>query len=144
LRANRKTIRHLDGLAAALLAVSLVACGLIDNWSGVSDAKELQQTGLPARATILEIWDTGMTINNDPVIGLRIEVTPDGRPPYIATIKKALILSARCSPVSARKSDSRSRRSDGPTTRGDRFLRRQVVAARSRASVPALMAIIRA
>jgi hypothetical protein len=89
--ANRKTIRHLDGLAAALLAVSLVACGLIDNWSGVSDAKELQQTGLPARATILEIWDTGMTINNDPVIGLRIEVTPDGRPPYIATITKALI-----------------------------------------------------
>jgi hypothetical protein len=90
-RADRKAIRRLDGPAAALLAVSLVACGLIDNWSGVSDAKELQQTGLPARATILEIWDTGMTVNNDPVIGLRIEVTPDGRPPYIATIKKALI-----------------------------------------------------
>jgi hypothetical protein len=45
LRADRKTIRHLDGLVAALLAVSLVACGLIDNLSGVSDSKELQQTG---------------------------------------------------------------------------------------------------
>jgi hypothetical protein len=47
LRVDRKTIRHRDGLVAALLAVSLVACGLIDNLSGVSDAKELQQTGLP-------------------------------------------------------------------------------------------------
>jgi hypothetical protein len=91
LRTDRKTIRHFDGLVAALLAVSLVACAVIDNWSGVSDAKELQQTGLPARATILEVWDTGMTVNNDPVIGLRVEVTPDGRPPYVATIKKALI-----------------------------------------------------
>jgi hypothetical protein len=89
--ADRKTIRYLDGLVAALLAVSLVACAVIDNWSGVSDAKELQQTGLPARATILKIWDTGMTVNNDPVIGLRVEVTTEGRAPYIATIKKALI-----------------------------------------------------
>jgi hypothetical protein len=53
--------------------------------------RSCSQTGLPARATILEVWDTGMTVNNDPVIGLRVEVTPDGRPPYIATIKKALI-----------------------------------------------------
>jgi len=29
--------------------------------------------------------------NNDPVIGLQVEVTQDGRPPYIATIEKALI-----------------------------------------------------
>jgi hypothetical protein len=89
--ADRKTIRYLDGLVAALLAVSLVACAVIDNWSGVSDAKELQQTGLPAHATILKIWDTGMTVNNDAVIGLRVEVTTEGRAPYIATIKKALI-----------------------------------------------------
>ena len=86
-----RTTQHLGGLVAALLAVSLVACAVIDNLSGVSDAKELQQIGLPARATILQIWDTGMTVNNDPVIGLRVEVTPDGRSPYIATIKKALI-----------------------------------------------------
>jgi hypothetical protein len=39
----------------------------------------------------LKIWDTGMTVNNDPVIGLRVEVTPEGRAPYNATIKKALI-----------------------------------------------------
>jgi hypothetical protein len=91
LRTGGENIRHLDGLVAALLAVSLVACAVIDRFSGVSDAKELQQTGVPARATILKIWDTGMTVNDDPVVGLQVEVTPDGGPPYIATIKKALI-----------------------------------------------------
>jgi len=87
----RQITRHFRELAVALLAASLVACAAIDNLNGVSDAKALQRTGLPARATILDIWDTGITVNNDPVIGLRIEVTPDGGPPYIATIKKALI-----------------------------------------------------
>ena len=87
----RQITRHFRELAVALLAASLVACAAIDNLNGVSDAKALQRTGLPARATILDIWDAGITVNNDPVIGLRIEVTPDGGPPYIATIKKALI-----------------------------------------------------
>jgi hypothetical protein len=78
-------------LVTALVAVSVVACAVVDNLAGVSDAKALRRTGLPARATILEIWDTGITVNDDPVIGLRVEVMRDGHPPYVATIQKALI-----------------------------------------------------
>src|SRR5215831_10887206 len=89
LRQIARALREL--VMASLLAASLVACAMIDDLSGVSDAKALHRTGLPARATVLNIWDTGMTVNSDPVIGLRIEVTPDGAPPYVATIKRALI-----------------------------------------------------
>ena len=59
--AKRQTTRRLHELVAALL-VSLAACAMVDNLSGVSDAKALQQTGVPARATILKIWDTGVTV----------------------------------------------------------------------------------
>jgi hypothetical protein len=88
---RRETPRHLHGLVAALVAASVFACAVVDHLAGVSDAKALRRTGLPARATILEIWDTGMTVNDDPVIGLRVEVMRDGHPPYVATIQKALI-----------------------------------------------------
>lgn len=32
--------------------------------------------GLPAQATILQIWDTGMTMNRNPVVGFLLEVRP--------------------------------------------------------------------
>jgi hypothetical protein len=44
----------------------------------------LRQRGQPAEATILEVWDTGVTINRDPQVGLRLEVRPPGQPPYQA------------------------------------------------------------
>lgn len=78
-------------IVALLLAGTLTGCAVIDRWSGVRDAKALQQTGLRAKARILKIWDTGMTVDDDPVIGLRVEVAPEGGPPYVATIDRALI-----------------------------------------------------
>jgi hypothetical protein len=88
---EREITRHLRELFALLVAATLAGCAWIDHWSGVQDAKALQRTGLRANATILKIWDTGMTVNDDPVIGLQVEVKPDGRPPYVATIDRALI-----------------------------------------------------
>jgi hypothetical protein len=35
--------------------VSVVTCAVVDNLAGVSDAKALRRTGLPARATILDV-----------------------------------------------------------------------------------------
>ena len=79
---------------AAVLAVLVSAasgCALIDRMSGVADAKRLQQSGLPATAKILELWDTGITVNDDPVISLRVEVTrPDGSV-YTVVIPKSLV-----------------------------------------------------
>jgi hypothetical protein len=75
-----------------LLALALLAgCGMVDRMSGVSTAKDLQATGVAAPAEILRIWDTGITVNKDPVIGMDILVRPTDRPPYEAKIEKSLI-----------------------------------------------------
>ena len=82
---------RLVSLSALLLVTLLPACAVIDLASGVDEARQLQKIGIPAKATILKLWDTGITINNDPVIGLEVEVAPEGRSPYVATIKRSLI-----------------------------------------------------
>jgi len=77
--------------AGAVLAAVLSGCALIDRMSGVAEAKSLRQTGLQASARILQIWDTGITVNNDPVIGMRVEVDRTDGTHYFATIPKSLI-----------------------------------------------------
>jgi hypothetical protein len=75
-------------LAAAL---GLASCAIADRISGVSDAKALQGTGIAAEATIQKIWDTGITVNQDPVIGMEVEVQPSEGQAWRATIPKSLI-----------------------------------------------------
>jgi hypothetical protein len=87
-RTDRRPVLFLAFLAVVLL---LGGCGAFDRLSGVSTAKELQATGIAAPAEILRIWDTGITVNEDPVIGMEVEVRPADRPPYKAKIEKSLI-----------------------------------------------------
>jgi len=81
--------RHSGFITGLVIFVSLMAggCAIADRWGGVSDAKALQKAGEPAEATIIKIWDTGITINNDPVVGFLLEVRPSGRPAYQAETK---------------------------------------------------------
>jgi hypothetical protein len=72
---------------AALVSMITGGCALADRMSGVSDAKALQEIGEPAEATIVKIWDTGMTVNDDPVVGFLLEVRPSGKPGYQAETK---------------------------------------------------------
>ncbi len=44
--------------------------------------KQLLATGETAQATVVQIWDTGVTINDNPRIGLLLEVQPANRPAY--------------------------------------------------------------
>lgn len=74
-----------------LLALLLAGCTIADRMSGVSEAKRLQEAGTPATARILKIWDTGITVNDDPVIGLEVEVSREDGSVYTATIPKSLI-----------------------------------------------------
>ena len=74
-----------------LLAFLLTGCAVADRMSGVSEAKRLQETGTPATARILKIWDTGITVNDDPVIGLEVEIARENGSVYTATIPKSLI-----------------------------------------------------
>ena len=66
-------------------------CALIDRMSGVAGTKALQETGVAAEAVIVRIWDTGITVNEDPVIGMEVEVYPAEGEPWRATIPKSLI-----------------------------------------------------
>lgn len=91
----RRTISPALRRAARLGTVASLAlalgCGTIDRLTGVSEARELRASGVAAEAEVLSLWDTGITVNEDPVIGLRVEVRPAGRPPYPATIEKSLV-----------------------------------------------------
>jgi hypothetical protein len=80
--------RFLPTLAVASLTIG---CGMIDRMSGVATARELQASGIAAKAEILSIQETGMKVNDDPVIGLKVRVQPADGPAYDATIPKSLV-----------------------------------------------------
>ena len=44
--------------------------------------KQLLANGLKAKGKIVEMWDTGFTSNNQPQIGMVIEVTPESEPSF--------------------------------------------------------------
>lgn len=78
-------------ILAAFLALA-TGCAMIDRMSGVADTKSLQETGIAAEALILRIWDTGITVNDDPVIGMEVEVRhPAEGEPWRVAIEKSLI-----------------------------------------------------
>ncbi len=78
----------MQGLVAALSALLLNSgCMIADRMSGVTQIRELQQTGQPAKATILRIWDSGTTVNDDPVVWLEVEVHPDNGAAFQAKTK---------------------------------------------------------
>ena len=75
-----------------LLSLSLLGgCAVANRMSGVTETREIQRIGVPAIAVVLEISDTGITYNDDPVIQLRVEVHRDGAAPYEAVIPKSRI-----------------------------------------------------
>ena len=76
-------------IAGFILLISMTAggCAVADRISGVSEAKTLQEIGEPAEAEIIKIWDTGITVNNNPVVGFLLEVRPAGKPTYQAKTK---------------------------------------------------------
>ena len=77
--------------ALSILASLLAGCAMIDRMSGVAETRRLQASGVAASARIVEIWDTGITVNQDPVIGMKVEVTRVDGSTYSATIPKSLI-----------------------------------------------------
>ena len=77
-------------LRARILLASclwLAGCGVIDHMTGEDRAREIRRLGLPARARVLQMWDTGMTVNESPVVGLRLEVHDGGHDPFLAETK---------------------------------------------------------
>ncbi len=78
------------GIAAMLLALMLGLGGCLTTYfTGMT--RDLREHGVAAEATILRIWDTGWTVNKNPVIGMSVEVRPREGPSFEATIKKTLV-----------------------------------------------------
>jgi len=50
-------------------------------------SRKLLAGGRRANGRIVEMWDTGVTLNKQPQIGLTIEVTPDGEPSFRAEVQ---------------------------------------------------------
>ena len=51
-------------------------CVIVNRMSGISQTRELQKTGQSAQAVILKISDSGMTLNDDPVVWFELDVHP--------------------------------------------------------------------
>lgn len=77
--------------SVVLACLGLAGCTSMLTHFGGGVSKELQQNGVVSRATIEEVWDTGWTINDNPVIGMRVLVQPSDRPSFEATIEKTTI-----------------------------------------------------
>jgi len=74
-------------LVVLILCPALCACVIANRTAGLSQAKELRKIGRPAQAKILEISDTGWTVNDDPVVAFLLEVYPGEQEPYQARTK---------------------------------------------------------
>lgn len=60
----------------------------VGSFSGV--APRLLRTGLPARAVVERMWETGVTVNGSPVFGFGLQVTRDGQEAYPAEVQQAV------------------------------------------------------
>jgi hypothetical protein len=90
-RSARRVASPACFLFPLLLALSGLALGCSMFDTGMSEARALQREGVPAQAEILSIGESGLTVNDDPVISLDVEVRPADSPPYKATIKRLLV-----------------------------------------------------
>jgi len=70
-------------VASTLLLVGAPIVSAIHNNTVLAD-------GLPAQATILEVSDTGTTINDDPVVRLLLQVRPPDRPTFQAETERLI------------------------------------------------------
>jgi len=86
------------GIMAAPVMGSIMAVIFIGIFGGVflmffrpmMQSGKLLKTGVPASGVITQIWDTGVTINNNPEIGLEVQVTPSTGMPFTAKTKKVI------------------------------------------------------
>lgn len=57
---------------------------MVDKLSGEGEAKRIRRVGQAAEALVLGIEDTGMTLNDNPVVAFRLQVRPVNGEPYEA------------------------------------------------------------
>jgi len=94
-----ESARHPLGEAQATLgtvALSLVISGFVfwtfgrkmGRVAGITN--RLREVGRPGTATVVAIGDTGITVNNDPVVAFTLDVTVDDAPSYRVEIRQLM------------------------------------------------------
>ena len=74
-------------LAMACLFGLAMGCGIAGRFTGENEARKIRAVGVPAEATVVQIWDTGVTVNNDPVVGFLLDVKPENQSAFQAKTK---------------------------------------------------------
>ena len=54
--------------------------------------RSILQNGIPAQATIRQVWQTGTFINENPQVGMQLEVRPPGGAPYVTQLNAVVPL----------------------------------------------------
>ena len=68
-------------------SICFVCASMIDSFTGEDIAQEIRGNGLPAKGTVLKIWETGVRVNDNPVVGFLLEIHAEGMTPYEAETK---------------------------------------------------------
>ncbi len=71
---------------ASCMSVSCIS-SMVDSFTGENVASDIRANGLPAKGTVLKIWETGVRVNDNPVVGFLLEVHAEGMEPYEAETK---------------------------------------------------------
>ena len=74
------------------MAFTLLMIFVIRKWvkKAFGPDQKLLETGVAAQAVILKIWDTGVTLNDNPQVGMLLEVQPQGQDPFRVEMKSII------------------------------------------------------
>ena len=84
-------ILTVGGICGTLL-FTLLMIFVIRKWvkGAFGPDEKLLQEGVPAQATILKIWDTGVTLNDNPQVGMLLEIHPTNQEPFRVEMKSVI------------------------------------------------------
>jgi len=51
-------------------------------YTGEDVAREIRENGLPAKGKVLKIWETGILVNDNPVVGFLLKIYAKEVAPY--------------------------------------------------------------
>lgn len=74
------------------MAFTLFLIVIIRKWvkNAFGPNEKLLKEGVSAQATILKIWDTGVTLNDNPQVGMLLEVQAQDREPFRVEMKSII------------------------------------------------------
>ena len=73
-------------LIGGCLSVGCIS-SMVDSYTGEDVAGDVRENGLPASGRVLKIWETGVRVNANPVVGFLLEIHAEGIAPYEAETK---------------------------------------------------------